>query len=848
MHLSLGTKITLAVSVLLVTLLIATASIFISSEYAYLKREIQEEAHRTLDILDALHTQVMLTRGDTTDQNSAVTALNGTFEQLSETSRTMSLWLVMSPKVVAFQTANQSDEIEPPQDSIDKEAIDLAKPVSRLLDSRLFRLTRPVILGEGSAANAQCYSCHRDLMGIQTGEVIGAFSIALDASSTWAKFTRMAWGAVAGTIIISLVITAVSALLLNRLAGQPLRQMTQVMNRLAAGELETQVPDSKRTDEIGDMASALTVFKDNAIARKEIEQRLRLLTHATEQSESMIVITDHDGVILYVNKKYEEVTGYSFAEVIGRRSSINQSGFTEDETYEKMWEQIKSGNVWRVELRNRKRNGELFWVSLTISPIREENGDIKHFVAVKYDITERKEAEARIAFLAYNDPLTRLPNRRAFGEGLNRALTEAKRLKTTVALMFLDLNNFKSVNDTLGHHAGDELLQAVSRRLQDNLRHNDLLGLGGENLSRIGGDEFTIILPNLESSTVAASVAERLITQIEKPFLIDGNEVMSGTCIGIALYPEDGDNSTKLQKCADMALYRAKNTANTNYAFYTVELEQAIFARRALEHDLCQALPQNQFSLAYQPQINPGNNVICGVEALLRWQHPERGSVSPAEFIPIAESAGLIVEIGNWVLMCACQQIRAWLDAGLPPITVAVNLSAEQFVDEGLVEAVEAALKATSIPPELLHLEITESLLMQNTGGVQQVLDKLRNRQIEFALDDFGTGFSSLSYLARFPVNKIKLDRSFVMNIVEDSKQAKLVQAVIHLGRDLGLRVNVEGAEQKTQVDMLASFGVDEIQGFYYCRPLPAVELEAFISDFTQKHSTQVQSEPASVA
>jgi len=566
--------------------------------------------------------------------------------------------------------------------------------------------------------------------------------------------------------------------------------------------------------------------------RKQAEERLRLLTHAIEQSSSMVLITDRDGIIVYVNKQFETITGYTAAEVIGRTPKVtHQSEVIGDKTYDELWADLKSGRMWQGEILNMKKDGDFHWVAETISPIKDDKGEITHFLSVKDDITERKRAKAQIEHLALHDSLTNLPNRFLFHDRLHKAVAQSTRTGTSLALLFLDLDDFKDVNDTLGHDVGDKLLKAVAGRLQSFIRDSDGASHRNTTLARLGGDEFTVLLTSLTDPHGAATIAERIIDDLSAPFAVGRNQIHTGVSIGIAVHPGDGADPEQLLKNADLALYRSKSEGRNMYRFYSREMGASVVARKDLEWDLRRAMERHELWLAYQPQADVHSGRMIGMEALLRWNHPGRGVVTPGDFIGIAEATGMIVSIGEWVLRMACTQNKLWQDAGLPKFPVAVNLSAVQFRQSDVVATVSRALADAGLDPAYLNLEITESVVMQDSRTTKEKLQDLSDLGIKVALDDFGTGYSSLSYLTQFPVGKIKLDRSFVQDIAHDTSNAAIVKAVVTLGHNLGMRVNVEGVETPEQMAILGSYGVDEIQGYLFSRPLGPDDVPLFLAE-----------------
>ena len=458
-------------------------------------------------------------------------------------------------------------------------------------------------------------------------------------------------------------------------------------------------------------------------------------------------------------------------------------------------------------------------------PLFNADGGHRGLVLVGRDTTERKLAAARIQHLAHHDSLTGLPNRMLFQERLRQALAQARRSKWMLGLLFLDLDKFKDINDTLGHHVGDQLLKAVAKRLGRCVRETDTV-------ARLGGDEFAVILTNLDEAEGAGRVAETIIASIADPFGLEDHEVVTSTSIGITLYPTDATDADQLLKNADLAMFRSKAEGRNNYHFYVAEMDAEVQARKVVERDMRLALGTDQLELHYQPLIELATGRIVGCEALLRWNHPTRGWVPPAEFIPIVERTDLIAPLGRWILHRACLQGRDWLRGGLEPMKIAVNLSPAQFKQsQNLVAMVAEILDQTGIDAHMLQLEITEGIAMQNIDATIEVLQALRAMGTVISIDDFGTGYSSLNYLKRFPVDKLKIDRSFVVDIGLHPDNAAVVEAIVNLGHSLGTRVNVEGVETREQLDFLLSHKVDEAQGFYFSKALPADAFAALVRD-----------------
>ncbi|MGE5505395.1 MAG: EAL domain-containing protein [Actinomycetota bacterium] len=556
--------------------------------------------------------------------------------------------------------------------------------------------------------------------------------------------------------------------------------------------------------------------RDEALLRSRKD--LHLARRIIESSLDGIMIVGAKGGIEFVNPAFTQLTGYTPEEILGRQPSVLKSGRHDAAFYQAMYQSLETNGFWQGEIWNRRKNGEIFPEWLTINVIIDDHGHVTQYAAIFTDITERKKTEERIKNLAYFDVLTGLPNRRLLTDRLQVAIANAHRHNHQLAIMFLDLDLFKRINDTLGHGIGDQVLVETGKRLTQCVRE-------GDTVARLGGDEFTILLPELEHVEDAAKLAERVIAQVKQPFMVDDHELYVTTSIGIAVYPEDGTSVETLIKNADTAMYRAKDLGRNSFQLYTPAMNARSFERLAMESSLRHAVSRGEFLLAYQVKVDITDGRMSGVEALVRWHHPEMGLVPPMDFIPLAENMGLISDIGEWVLRTACAQCRSWHDMGLPPVRIAVNVSALQFRETDVPAVVARALADSGLPPQYLELELTETVLMQRVEEVSQVLRQLRAMGVRISIDDFGTGYSSLNYLKRMPIDALKIDRSFVHDLSEDGDDAEIVSTIINLAHNLKLKAIAEGVETPEQAAFLKAKGCDEVQGYLISRPVSGEDL-----------------------
>lgn len=550
-------------------------------------------------------------------------------------------------------------------------------------------------------------------------------------------------------------------------------------------------------------------------------EALRLASKVFECAAEGVMVTDVHAKIVSVNKAFTEITGFSQEEVVGKNPRLLQSGRHDKAFYKTLWASLLTTGRWQGEIWDRRKSGEVYPKWQTISAVKDECGEVTHYVSVFSDISSKKHSEEKLFHIAHYDALTNLPNKFLLNARLGHALQHAKREGHLVAVLFLDLDRFKKVNDTLGHAQGDRLLEAVAARLKGCVREEDTV-------ARLGGDELVIVLDALRDSVQASALAHNLLMELAKPVTLGKHDVYITGSIGISVYPFDGEDCERLIRNADTAMYMAKSLGRNNYRFYTKDLTDSALETFALETMLHRAIANDEFVLHYQPQVSLRSGELIGVEALVRWHHPTKGLIPPDKFIPVAEECGLIDKVGDWVLAEACRQVRRWHDQGYE-LRMAVNVCGKQVSQKGFVEQVEAVITEYGVDPKHLELEITESSVMDQAEKAVAALDALRDLGVAVAIDDFGTGYSSLSYLKRFSVDRLKIDRSFVRDIPEDKDDVALARAIIALGGSLGLSVIAEGVETSEQRDLLAAMGCDEMQGYLYSRPLPAEELEALL-------------------
>lgn len=565
------------------------------------------------------------------------------------------------------------------------------------------------------------------------------------------------------------------------------------------------------------------------------EKNMLLASTVFQSTQEAILITDADLNIIAVNPAFTKITGFSLAEVIGRKPRIHRSDRFDERYADYIWSCIRQDDHWRGEIWNRRKNGELFPALENISAVRDRNGEVTHYVSLMSDISAIKQVEDRLNHLAHHDPLTGLSNRLAYTSHLESALERAKRHNTKVALLFLDLDRFKAINDSLGHASGDLLLKTLAQRLRHCVRGEDMV-------ARLGGDEFTIVMEGIAHSESAGTLAHKITRTIQEPVEIEGHPVTVSTSVGIALFPDDAKTADSLVQAADKAMYRAKSLGRNTYEFFTSEMVTQSRLRVSIENALLEALNRNELALYYQPQFSVVNQDIVGVEALLRWHHPQWGTLLPDQFLTIAEDSGLMAQIGDWVIHSACEQIAHWQRTLSIPLRLTINITDDQLTNGHLLHSFRQALLAHELEPGDIHLglDITENLL-QAGDKAMTTLSRLRGYGVTITIDDFGTGYSSLGHLKQLPIDALKIDPVFLKDLPFDTDNYSIAAAIISMGHSLGMSVIAEGVETDEQLAFLELYGCDVIQGFLYGKPLPLDQTTALLSEYNQRAISRFQ-------
>ncbi len=695
------------------------------------------------------------------------------------------------------------------------------KAVHRFEESNGKRVLR--YLSADPAAQNSCVSCHNEYerrpevmavrvaAGVPLGkqwqqhQLLGALSITLPLE----RAELIAGDEIRRTsvFVFGILISSFLALLwFNWRLTSKERSLRSTAMQLAQSELETH--------------TARTLLE----AKQGVEQALAELSNylnAIDQ-HALVSVTDPQGRILQVNDRFVEISGYAREELLGQDHRVINSNTHAQGFFSQMWATIARGETWRGVICNRNKSGQLYWVDSTIVPFKNAASVIERYVSIRIDITERQIAEQEMLRIANHDSLTALPNRKLLTDRIGQALASARRAGSLAAVLFIDLDQFKAVNDSLGHDVGDLLLIEVARRLRSAIRDEDTV-------ARQGGDEFIVLLPHIEVPMHAGVLAEKLLHSLSSTFHIGGRDLHIGASVGIAIYPDDGDDVETLLRNSDTAMYQVKAEGRNNYTFFAQRMNRLTVDTFSLGLDLRRALERKELSLHFQPIIDGVSGDVDALEVLLRWQHPTRGMVPPLEFVPLAESMGLILGIGEWVMRSACQQQAAWVALGFVVPRIAINLSAVQFQSKSLLPMIERILAETGVPATALELEITEGTLMAKSTEVIYTLNKLSLMGFKISIDDFGTGYSSLSYLKRFPIDTVKIDRSFVMDIAIDPSDAVIVKAIVAMAHSLGMGVVAEGVETQEQLTFLRAHGCERFQGYLFSRPVPASSVEPML-------------------
>lgn len=565
----------------------------------------------------------------------------------------------------------------------------------------------------------------------------------------------------------------------------------------------------------------VNVFGLDVTSRKQAERKLLINSQVFESASEGVVITDADGRILDVNRAFTSITGYSREEILGENIRILQSGRHDASFYQQFWETIRDKGTWQGEIWDRTKSGEVHPKWLSVSAVTE-NGKVSRFIGLFSDISVMKQTQEQLYEMAHYDSLTGLPNRRYFLDRLKESLERARRTRESLALMFVDLDGFKLVNDNLGHRAGDQLLVEMAHRLKQRTRESDTV-------ARMGGDEFTVILTNVITSHAIVRVARKILGRVGEAVTLDGTEVFLSSSIGIAVFPDDGSDVESLLQAADTALYKAKDLGKNGYQFFSREMNQRAVERLTLQSQIRQGLASREFLPYYQPQLDLPDCKVIGLEALARWQSGVVGTVSPEQFIPFAEETGLIHEVGMAVMRKACLQGVKWLETGLLPARLGINISAHQLRSSDFITGIESVLGDTGFPADRLELELTESILVEDIPGDVDKLRRLKEMGILLTIDDFGAKYSSFAYLRRLPLDRLKLDRSFIQDLPGDGRASEIVTAIVAMARSLGLGLVAEGVETREQASLLCRLGCPCIQGYFCSRPFPAEGFTAFL-------------------
>ena len=696
----------------------------------------------------------------------------------------------------------------------------------------IMRALIPFIASE-NFRGTNCLSCHK----VRPGSVNGVADIRMDLSAHEHQIVIVKNWLWSGMLFFQISLSALIALFVNVLLKRHISKPIQQFQRAIAdiqesGDLSQRIALEGEYPDVDKMAHTFNEFINYLALATE---KIGLLAKVAERSGESILITDADHNIVFVNSAFTHITGYSEQEVLGKNPRLLKPVTHDVQHYQEMWDELIRCDSWQGEVFNRKKNGEVYPEWQSICAVRNDKGIVTNYVSIAIDISKRREAENQISKMANFDALTGLANRNLLNDRLTQEIAHAHRHQSNLAVMYLDLDNFKDINDGYGHAVGDALLTMVANRLRCSVRE-------GDTVARQGGDEFILLLPDVGGRDAAMQVAENMLHAVASPYVIEKQELFISVSIGIAIYPDDGTDMDMLFKNADSAMYYAKNEGRNCYRSFTPEMNETALRRVSLQNKLHHALERQELELHYQPQLNLISGKITGVEALIRWRDALESWISPSEFIPIAEDSGLIGSIGEWVIKTACADAMRWHGQG-HTLQVSVNVSGRQFKEASFDTVVESALNAAGLAPHYLELEMTEGVLIQHNASLSKMLDKLKNIGIKLALDDFGTGYSSLSYIKQFPIDRIKIDQSFVRDVLNDVEDAAIVKAIVYIAHGLHIEVIAEGVETTGQLNFLNAHHCKDIQGYLVSRPIPGNQIDRFLETFNTSPPNLLQTD-----
>ena len=739
-------------------------------------------------------------------------------DQIERANDVRALRVVRGPAVA--QAFGPGTAQEQPRDDLERAVIANGLAVFEVRSDARGEYLKAVMpaVGTHNSLGKDCLGCHQ----VPEGTVLGAVTLEIDLERVNESIAQFRLDVMAATFLFLVLLSLLSYMAVTSSVSTPLRTLTRKLDALAKGDIES----SKRlvmrgSDEI---AQAVRAF-DQVLAKARLMlQTERISADVFDHALEGILVADAQHRIVKVNAAFTKTTGYEAHEVLGKNPRMLQSGQHDKAFYEKFWEALNTRGEWQGDIWNKRKNGEIYPEWLNISQVRDEKGELQHYVAIFSDITERKRQEALITYQAHHDALTGLPNRTLFRDRLSQALAAARRNHARVGVMFLDLDRFKLINDTLGHDVGDELLRQVAARLKGVVREADTV-------ARLGGDEFTVLLPEIDSPRGAQAVGAKILEVTRKPYVLDGKELYVTSSVGIALYPEHGLDPDVLMKNADTAMYHIKEQGRAGCSLYDAALGARVEHHLQVEGDLHRAVENGELRVHYQPQLSLSDRRLVGVEALLRWQHPVRGMVPAREFMALAEESGLIIFAGEWALRTACADAARWAAEGRP-VPVTVNLSPRQLAHHRLVDIVRAALEDTQLPPRLLELEITEGEAMHDVERAIGILQSLAKLGVRLAISEFGARFHAATHdLNRMPVDAVKIDRALVRDLARDPEAIETAIAMARMRRSRGVSVVAIGVESRQQYEILQTMRCDAAQGRYLGMAVPAEALERLISE-----------------